>query len=228
MIYSLLLIEDTINIWEPIKLYLESCQYHVDRSTSISQAKEYIESKTYNCIIIDRMLPDGDGIELCKSIKTLYPHIPCILETAKFQIEDKIEWFDAWADDYITKPYDLRELEIRVHNLIERFNKAIERNYYSITLGDIHINIDTMEIVHNNTIIHCTAHEWIVIKMICEDPNKVIPRIELCEYIRWDEAQRASDNKLDVLISWIRKKFCKKTIKTIKWVWYMLGERNNI
>jgi len=230
MNYSLLLVEDTLDIWESIKLYLEGSNYHVDRTTTIAQAHQLIEEKQYDCVIIDRMLPDGNGVDLCRSIKISYPHTPCILETAKFQIEDKIEWFDSWADDYIVKPYDLRELQIRVDNLIERFRNALERSYHKIVVWNISINIDTMEIKKiidsekNYELIHCTANERIVIKMICDDPNKVIPRVELCEYIRWDEAQRMSENKLDVLISWLRKKLWSSLIKTIKWVWYKLGE----
>ncbi len=218
----ILLLEDTIDIWESIKLYLESSNFIVDRATTIVDANELLKKHNYDCAIIDRMLPDGNWIDFITYLKNNYPHIPCILETAKFQIDDKLEWFDVWADDYLVKPYDLRELEIRVKKLIERYTQAIERIYEKITVWDLHINIDTMEITNNNQIIHCTANEWIIIKMLCEDPNRVISRSELCEYIRWDEAQRMSENKLDVLISGIRKKLGKDTIETVKGVGYKL------
>lgn len=228
MTNTILLLEDTIDIWESIKLYFEACNYSVDRVTTNAEAKQLLLENNYDCAIIDRMLPDGNGIEICNIIRDNYPFMPSILETAKFQIEDKMEWFGSWADDYIVKPYDLRELEIRVSHLITRFKEAIERSYNKITLWDISINIDSMEIkktIGQNEAaetIHCTANERIIIKMICEDPNRVISRSELCEYIRWDEAQRMSENKLDVLISGIRKKLGKNTIETVKGVGYKL------
>lgn len=235
----ILLLEDTIDIWESIKLYLESSNFVVDRATTIAVAKELLSNHDYNCTIVDRMLPDGNWTDFIWYIKKNYPHIPCILETAKFQIDDKLEWFDVWADDYLVKPYDLRELEIRVKKLIERYTQAIERVYNKIDIWDISINVDTMEIMSNThlseqttpnggqaQIIHCTANERIIIKMLCEDPNRVISRSELCEYIRWDEAQRMSENKLDVLISGIRKKLGKDSIETVKGVGYKLGNPN--
>lgn len=222
MIYSILLIEDTLDIWESIKLYLESSNFSVDRATTIQQAKELLSKHTYSCVVIDRMLPDGSGTEICQIIKDTYPHIPCILETAKFQIEDKIEWFNSGADDYLVKPFDLRELEIRIRNLIERFTNAIELNYDKVTIWELVINVDSMEISKNNQTIHCSAHERVIIKMLCEEPHKVVSRIELCEYIRWDEAQRMSENKLDVLISGLRKKLGKNIIETVKGVGYKL------
>lgn len=222
MIYSILLIEDTLDIWESIKLYLESSNFSVDRATTIQQAKELLHKHTYSCVVIDWMLPDGNGTEICQIIKNKYPQVPCILETAKFQIEDKIEWFDSGADDYLVKPFDLRELEIRINNLIERFTNAIELNYDKITIWELVINVDSMEITKNNQTIHCSAHERVIVKMLCEDPNKVVSRIELCEYIRWDEAQRMSENKLDVLISGLRKKLGKNIIETVKGVGYKL------
>lgn len=219
----ILLLEDTVDIGESIKLYLESSNYIVDRATNIADAKNLLSKNDYNCAIVDRMLPDGNWTEFITYLKNNYSHIPSILETAKFQIEDKLEWFDVWADDYLVKPYDLRELEARVTKTIERYNQAIERIYEKITIWDLHINIDTMEIIEDNQIIHCTANERIIIKMLCEDPNKVISRSELCEYIRWDEAQRMSENKLDVLISGIRKKLGKAVIETVKGIGYKIN-----
>jgi two-component system, OmpR family, response regulator len=128
----ILLIEDTIDIGESIQMYLEACDYTVYRAKNIHDAKQVLTAQAIDCAVIDRMLPDGSGIELCQIIKYQYSHIPCILETAKFQIEDKIEGFESGVDDYIVKPYDLRELEVRIANLIERFNKTIERNYNKI------------------------------------------------------------------------------------------------
>jgi DNA-binding response OmpR family regulator len=91
------------------------------------------------------MLPDGDGDTLCKEIKNHY-QIPVIMSTAKSQIEDKLEGFDAGADDYITKPYDLRELEARIFALTKRNENIINTQ----KIGNLTINIEAMQILRNN------------------------------------------------------------------------------
>lgn len=114
----LLLVEDHYDIGSDVQAYLIACDFSCDRVQTVSQAKTLLEQKSYDVAILDRMLPDGSGEELCRWIKNEYP-LPVILQTAKSQIEDKLEGFDAGADDYLIKPYDLRELEARI-KVVER------------------------------------------------------------------------------------------------------------
>ncbi len=223
---KLLLVEDTIDIGESIQLYMEACGFEVVRVVTVGQAEKMLETTQFDCTIIDWMLPDRSGVELCQIIKNTHPALPVILETAKFQIDDKIDWFDAGADDYLVKPYDLKELEIRVRKLIETKEK-IENSHVAdmFTLGELVLNLDTMQINAGDKLIHCTANERVVLKMLCEQPGNVISRIELADYIRGDEGQWQSENKLDVLISGLRKKLGKDVIETVKWVGYRIGQK---
>jgi two-component system, OmpR family, response regulator len=208
---NILLVEDIIDLWETIRDYLIACDFTVDRTTTISQAKDLLYKKVFDCIVLDRMLPDWSGDELCSYIKTEY-QTPVIMSTAKSQIEDKLEGFDAGADDYLAKPYDLRELEARIHALTKRSENIISTQ----KIGDLTINTESMQIWKNNEEIHCTNTEWIVIKILTEDTNRVISRSDLIDYIRGGEGTRWFENKLDVLISSIRKKLGKDSIETIK------------
>jgi two-component system OmpR family response regulator len=215
---NILLVEDALDLWETIRDYLIACNFTVDRTTTINQSKEILKKKIFDCIILDRMLPDWNGEEFCSYIKTEY-QTPVIMSTAKSQIEDKLEWFDAGADDYLSKPYDLRELEVRIIALTKRWDNIISTQ----KIGDLTINNESMQIRKNDKEIHCTNTEWIVIKILSEDTNRVISRSDLIDYIRWWEGTRWFENKLDVLISWLRKKLGKTSIETVKGFGYKIN-----
>jgi DNA-binding response OmpR family regulator len=102
------------------------------------------------------------------------------MSTAKSQIEDKLDGFGAGADDYLAKPYDLRELEARIHALTKRNDNIVATQKFR----DLTINSESMQIWKNNEEIHCTNTEWIVIKILAEDTNRVISRSDLIDYIR--------------------------------------------
>jgi len=214
---NILLVEDTIDLWETIRDYLIACDYIVDRAKNISQAKELLSKKVFDCIVLDRMLPDGSGDELCSYIKKEY-QTPVIMSTAKNQIEDKLEGFDAGADDYLAKPYDLSELEARIHALTKRSDNIVATQKF----GDLTINAESMQVWKNSEEIHCTNTEWIVIKILAEDTNRVISRSDLIDYIRGWEGTRWFENKLDVLISGLRKKLGKDSIETVKGFGYKI------
>ncbi len=214
---NILLVEDTIDLWETIRDYLVACDFTVDRTTNISQAKLLLWEKNFDCVVLDRMLPDGSGDELCSYIKTEY-QTPVIMSTAKSQIEDKLEGFDAGADDYLAKPYDLRELEARIHALTKRSDNVVATQKF----WDLSINAEAMQIWRDHQEIHCTNTEWIVIKILAEDTNRVISRSDLIDYVRGGEGTRWFENKLDVLISGLRKKLGKDSIETVKGFGYKL------
>lgn len=214
---NILFVEDTINLGETIRDYLIACWFSVIWTTTVSQAQSLFADRVFDCAVIDWMLPDGSGDDLCRRIKHTH-HIPVIMSTAKSQIEDKLEWFEAGADDYLTKPYDLRELEARIRALTKRSENSIATQH----IGHLTINAESMQLWKENKEIHCTNTERILIKLLIEEPGKVISRSDLVDYIRGGEWTYAFENKLDVLISGLRKKLGKDSIATIKWFGYSL------
>jgi DNA-binding response OmpR family regulator len=165
------------------------------------------------------MLPDGTGIELCNYIKTNNADTVVILQTAKSQIEDKLSWFHEGADDYLTKPYDLRELEARIKILIKG-KPNIEDTVINNQI--FQCNLTSMQIWKEGIEIHCTHHERILIKLLLEQPWEAISRAIIADYIRWSEWLWQAENNIDVLVSWLRKKLWKDIIQTIKWFGYKI------
>lgn len=217
---SILLVEDTRDIGESIKLYLESSDFLVTRVLTKQDCLQQLQNKKFDCIVLDWMLPDGSGIELCQHIKS-FSQTPIIMETAKYQIEDKLTWFDAGADDYLAKPFDLRELEARILKLVERYHTSQEQ--YTITRHEFVLDKERMSVHKNGEEVHMTANERVVLKLLLESPWEAVARTVVADYLRGDMGMRESDNKIDVLISWIRKKLAKEFITTVKWFGYKLG-----
>jgi DNA-binding response OmpR family regulator len=215
-------VEDHPDIGSDIQAYLVACGFSCDWVTTVTDAKISISKKSYDVAILDQMLLDGSGSELCRWIKTEYP-MPVILQTAKFQIEDKLEGFDAWADDYLVKPYDLRELEARIH-IVERGKSKVESD--RVMLHDLKFDLLGMRIFEKDIEIHGTAHEWIVLKLLLENPGEVISRAMIVDFVWWSEGMRQAENKVDVLISGMRKKLGKEVIETVKGFGYRVKITN--
>lgn len=164
---SILLVEDTHDIGESIKLYLESSDFAVTRVLTKQDCLQELQTKQFDCIVLDWMLPDGSGVELCQHIKS-FCQTPIIMETAKYQIEDKLTGFDAGADDYLAKPFDLRELEARIVKLIERYHVNQEQS--TIMRHEFVLDKERMTVHKNGEQIHMTANERVVLKLLLEQP----------------------------------------------------------
>jgi DNA-binding response OmpR family regulator len=214
----LLLVEDHPDIGSDIQAYLVACGFSCDWVTTVGEAKIYMQQKSYHVAVLDWMLPDGSGAELCQWIKKEYP-TPVILQTAKSQIEDKVEGFYAGADDYLVKPYNLRELEIRIYAVHRR---TITDTSLLYEIAWFLFDTEKMKIWASEEEIHCTAHEWIVLKLLLENPGEVISRVTIVDYVRGSEGMRQAENKVDVLISGMRKKLGKEVIETVKGFWYRM------
>ena len=140
------------------------------------------------------------------------------METAKGQIEDKVEWFTCGADDYLTKPFDLKELEMRIKSITKR-NEPGDIMYRQ----DVTIDLDKKQIFKKDKLVHVTNKEFVIIGLLLLNHGNVISRSDLLEEVRWEDGIRGKDNKLDVYISTIRKKLGKEFIQTEKWFGYKIS-----
>ena len=195
--FSLFLVEDNVTIWENIKKYFELDGHAVLRVQNGSYANEVVKHQTFDLILLDLMLPGTDGIAIAKTIRKIQPQTPILMMTAKGQLEDKLEWFEVWADDYLVKPFDLEELEARIFALMKRVFKA--RSELKFSLKELQI-----------------------LELLMRNHGIAVSRLEIIEEIRWGEAGFQEDGKLDVYLSTIRKKIWKDSIETVKGFWYRL------
>lgn len=217
---KILLIEDNQTIANNIKRYLAlEDWWEVDLALDGDAGKEKFDDNEwyYNIIILDLMLPEIDGEFLCKYFKS-YEDVPIIITSAKSQLENKQELFDKWADDYMTKPFELQELVMRVKALTNRYNSNNIK-----TIWDISINTETREIKKNKENIKTTNKEFLIFKILVENNGRPVSRTDIIDEVWGDDWMFQWDDKLDVYISNLRKKLWKTFIQTIKGFGYKVG-----
>lgn len=203
---TLLIIEDEANLANALRLNLNAEGYEVKLARSGKEASEVLNASvsSLDLILLDVMLPDISGFELCKQIKKKRSELPVIFLTAKSQSLDKIEGLKLGADDYITKPFDLEELLLRIRNLLKRSNKSGDR-IFKFRNGEIHYL--TYEIVNrNHEKIDLSKREMGLLELLTREINKVVSRDEILEKL-WTSEENASSRTIDNYILNFRKHF---------------------
>lgn len=220
---KILYVEDNDIISSEIKKYLENENIDTHIAKTVLEAKTLIFANIYNLILLDIMLPDGDGIEFYKYIKQKY-NIPIIFLTAKNSEDDIVKGIDLGADDYIVKPFRMRELTSRIKNIIKKKDKA-----KSIVIGNILFDYENNVVLKNGNTISLTALEYKILTILFENMNRIVTREFLLERI-WDISSNfVNDNTLTVYIKRLREKIeddpnNPKIIKTIKGMGYKIEE----
>ncbi len=212
----ILLVEDNKTIANNIRKCLELEWFEIFVAENWLYWLEVAKKNDFDLIILDWMLPGMEWIEICKKIKK-QKDIPIIMTTAKWQLEDKLEWFDMWADDYLVKPFDLEELLARINVLIKRswWKNIFEK-------WNLRIDLEAKKIMKGKKEIKLTIKEYNIIEILINNLWIAISRTDIIQEIRWWDSLFEWDGKLDVYISSIRKKLGKDIIETVKWFWYKI------
>lgn len=216
---QILVIEDNKTIANNIKKYLELDNNCVFIAENGLYGLEVARKNDFDIIVLDLMLPGMDGEEICRQIKQ-EKDIPVIMATAKWQLEDKLEWFNVWADDYLVKPFDLEELEARIKVLTKRKqwdNKTVKK--WNIT-----IDIQNRKVLKWDKEVKLTVKEYNILEYLVKNIWLPISRTDIIEEIWWGENMRECDGKLDVYISTIRSKLWKDIIETVKGFGYKISK----
>lgn len=216
--YRLLLIEDNQIIGQNIVTYLSHEWRTVDRSSDAVSGRQSFQEHTYDLIILDIMLPGGDGVSLLKELR-LKKQTPVIMTTAKWQIEDKQHAYDLWADDYLVKPFALEELVMRCKALFKR--TQVQDIYH---LWTVEVDLENKTVTRAGESIHLTLKEFLILAQLIENNGHAVTRADLIDYVRWGDAVYEHDGKLDVYIANLRKKLGKDLIETIKGFGYRIAE----
>lgn len=217
---KLLLVEDNESILKGLTYSLEQENFKVDVSKNVHNAKEKLDSNEYDLIILDIMLPDGNGFELCKYIKE-QKDTPIIILTAKDEEQDVVQGFNLGADDYVIKPFRTRELISRINNILRRYNKEASK----LQTGNIVIDVDASRVYINNEEVVFTALEYRILLLLFYNMGKTVTRDNILDKI-WDIAGNyVNDNTLTVYIKRIRAKLGENdVIKTIKGIGYRVDK----
>lgn len=205
----ILLVEDEQSLCETIKLNLELEGYAVQTAKDGKSALKSFKSERFNLIILDVMLPEMDGFTVCEAIRLENNEIPILFLTAKNSSADRINGLKIGADDYLTKPFNLEELLLRVQNLLRRSLKNSDGvGLTEYTIDDYKINFAQLEILKGKETIRLTRKEALLLKLLIERKNEVVSREHILETV-WGYDIYPSTRTIDNFIVSFRKYFEK-------------------
>lgn len=202
---DILVVEDEVRIASLIQRGLEDQGYKITLAYDGLMGKKLALSQTFNLIILDVILPGINGIDLCKEIRQSRKDTPIILLTALGTTDDKLEGFDAGADDYIVKPFDFRELEARIRTLLKRKPLSEHNSGMLLTYADLEMNGYTMTVSRNGTPINLTPKEYKLLEFMVKNRERVLSRAEIADKV-WNLQFDTGTNFIDVYINYLRKK----------------------
>lgn len=206
----ILLVEDETTLSETIKLNFEMEGYHVVVATDGKKALRAFKSGRFNLIVLDVMLPEMDGMAVCRTIRLENSDIPILMLTAKNSSADRIDGLKTGADDYLTKPFNLEELLLRVNNLIRRGLRSGKSPVVNLaTVNGNKIDFAQMEITTpKGQIINLTKKENMLLKLLVEKKNEVVSREHILETV-WGYDIYPSTRTIDNFMVTFRKYFEK-------------------
>ena len=223
---KILIIDDEIHIVELLKFNLENNGYKVDYSYDGFDG--YLKTKEFqpDLILLDWMLPNISGIDLLKKIRSdeTLEQIPVIMLTAKNMEEDKLEGLEDGADDYITKPFSVKEVLARITSVLRRYKYTSNEKIEVLKADDIQVNVNKHIVTKNGQEIELTLKEFQILKLLIENKGNVLTRTFLLDKI-WGYDYYGETRTLDVHIRHLRKKIGdndSKLIETVRGVGYKI------
>ncbi|EKO37064.1 transcriptional regulatory protein, C-terminal domain protein [SAR86 cluster bacterium SAR86E] len=221
---TILIIEDEPDIRKTIEYNLKKESYKVLQSASIADGENLINQHKIDAIILDLMLPDGSGLTLCRDIKSepKTKNIPVIILTAKTEEVDRVVGFELGADDYVTKPFSVRELILRVKAILKRGDKGVTSDQSdTCSFGSLDLNIEAHQIFVNGNEVPLTALEFKLLKHLADRRGRVQTRDQLLEDV-WGYSSQVTTRTVDTHIKRLREKLGEvgNYIQTIRGVGY--------
>lgn len=205
---ELLLIEDDERLSSVIKKGLEEEGYVIYTAFDAEMGFKLFESRDFDCVITDLILPRSNGFDLCKKIRASGSAVPIIMLTALGKTDEKLEGFDAGADDYLVKPFDFRELLARIKSLLKR--SSAEKIALSPIVEYSELSLDSLKkkAFRKQVELALTPKEYNLLEYFMKNPERVISREEIAKEV-WNLNFDTGTNIIDVYINYLRKKIDK-------------------
>jgi len=223
-----LIAEDERKISAYVKRGLEEQGYAVDAAYTGREALDWAQSAPYDVIVLDIMLPEMDGITACRELRALGNRSPILMLTARDTVDDRVTGLDAGADDYLVKPFALKELLARIRALTRRGADAPKSPVLQI--ADLTLDTLTRRVKRNNKTIELTAKEYAVLECLLREPERVLTRTQIAEHV-WNYDVYNQSNVVDVYIKNLRRKvddgFEIKLIHTVRGAGYRLSTESD-
>ncbi len=220
----ILIIEDDEKLNKALKMTLEMSGFAVDGFTSGKSGEKHfaMNNLDYDLVVLDLELPDSHGSEICKNIRSWKIATPILILTGNDGLKDKVNLLNAGADDYLTKPFSIPELEARVRALLRRPKQVLPTE---LTYRNIVLNPATRQVFKNNELIPLTLKEFAIFEYFMRNPDQVVTRDQILDHV-WDFNFNSFSNIIDVHIRNLRKKLNTEEgenyLETVRGVGYRL------
>ncbi|MDO8610880.1 MAG: response regulator transcription factor [bacterium] len=201
----ILIIEDEHKIANSIKKGLEQESYAVDVRYEGNEGYDLASTEDYNLIILDRMLPNMDGVSICEKLRKEHIHTPILMLTAKGQIEDRVKGLNSGADDYLVKPFAFEELLARIKALSRRPKNTLNA---ILKIADLTLNTITFEVKRSEKSIHLSSKEFALLEYLMEHENIILTKDQIIGHV-WNYDSDVLPNTIEVYIGYLRNKIDK-------------------
>ncbi|MGC4153674.1 MAG: response regulator transcription factor [Propionicimonas sp.] len=200
-----LTVDDESSLTELLSMALRYEGWEVSTAASGLEAVQIARQVRPDAIVLDIMLPDFDGLEVMRRIRTEQPDVPVIFLTAKDALDDRISGLTAGGDDYVTKPFSLEELVARLRGLLRRTGATTAREESRLVVGDLAMDEDSHEVFRGGDEINLTATEFELLRFLMRNPRRVLSKAQILDRV-WNYDFGGQANVVELYISYLRKK----------------------
>jgi two-component system copper resistance phosphate regulon response regulator CusR len=226
---SLLVIEDEKKIADSLQQGLEESGYNVKIAYDGTIGEKLFQQNDIDLVLLDVNLPGINGLDLCKRFRQKKSSVAILMLTTLGSLPDKIDGFNAGADDYLAKPFSFAELVLRIRALLRRKDTGLAPTSNVLQIADLQMNIDTKQVSRSGKSIQLTAKEFQLLEYFLRNKNRVLSRADIAEQV-WNIDFDTHSNTIDVYVNYLRKKVDKdfedKLIHTQVGFGYIMKEKN--
>ncbi|MFL0908382.1 response regulator transcription factor [Vibrio parahaemolyticus] len=189
VVANILLIEDDDDLAELVQMHLKFQGHQVNRESSVAAGRNTYQQQSFDLVILDRGLPDGDGLDICHHLRQRQDWTPVLVLTARDGEMDKVDGLEADVDDYITKPFSVLEFQARVRNVLRRVNQVAEKptperpEEEALNFGDLKIIPQLHQVSLNDKDVALTATEFTLLQFLATRPGRVYSKDELLDHV---------------------------------------------
>lgn len=227
---KILIVEDERKIADTLQVGLMENGYQVQVAYDGGMGLHHFTTGRYNLLILDINLPGISGLEICKKVRQQDNSLPVMMLTSMGTLDDKIDGYNVGADDYLVKPFEFKELLLKINVLLKRSRQPAPENKNILQVADLVMNLDSKEVMRSNTRINLTAKEFQLLEYFLHNQNKVLSRAGIALHV-WGIDFDTNTNIIDVYINYLRNKidknFSPRLIHTQTGMGYILKIKEN-
>jgi two-component system, OmpR family, response regulator len=200
-----LVVDDEPNIAELLRMALRYEGWDVEVALTGSQAVSTARKQTPDAVVLDMMLPDFDGMEVLRRLRSEQPDVPVLFLTARDAVEDRVAGLTAGGDDYVIKPFSLEEVVARLRALMRRAGAQQTTEHSVLTVGDLALDEDSREVSRGGEAVNLTATEFELLRYLMRNPKRVLSKAQILDRV-WNYDFGGQANVVELYISYLRKK----------------------